>query len=229
MRPVRVPYFGPTTISCHFPIAQKERSDFPKKARSLNFCSNANVANRGASYPRPADASARDATELLRGGLGRGRGLLFHHGGSATAASTAIATIAATVAAAMATAVATVMTAVATIAAVAATIAAAAATATTMTEGHRLVVTTQEGDTNDREKDRETENNNTVHSQILQKYLQVPVSQNYQFAVRDDRIATTDGSVSLCDPSFTISHIPHPSSSLLSNSTGCERCSDREG
>lgn len=48
-----------------------------------------------------------------------------------------------------------------------------------MTEGHRLVVTAQEGDADDREENRETENNNTVHSQILQKYLQVPVSQNY--------------------------------------------------
>jgi len=79
-----------------------------------------------------------------------------------------------------------------------------------MTEGHRLVVTAQQGDADDREENRETENNNTVHSQILQKYLQVPVSQNYQFAVRDDRIATTDGSVSQCDPSFTICHIHRP-------------------
>ena len=84
---------------------------------------------------------------------------------------------------------------------------AAAATTTAMTEGHRLVVTAQEGDADDREENRETENNNTVHSQILQKYLQVPVSQNYQFAVRDDRIATTDGSVSQCDPSFMIHYI----------------------
>ena len=38
-------------------------------------------------------------------------------------------------------------------------------------------------------------------------YLQVPVSQNYQVAVRDDRIATTDGSVSQCDPSFMIHYI----------------------
>ena len=73
----------------------------------------------------------------------------------------------------MATAVAaavaaiTVVATTAAVAAVAATIAAAAAT-TTMTEGHRLVVTAQEGDTDDREENRETKNNNTVHSQILQ-------------------------------------------------------------
>ena len=55
---------------------------------------------------------------------------------------------------------ATVASAVAAVAAIAAT--------TAMTEGHRLVVTAQEGDTDDREENRETKNNNTVHSQILQ-------------------------------------------------------------
>jgi hypothetical protein len=108
--------------------------------------------------------------------------LLFHRSGiTATAASTTIATtIAAAVAATVAAAMAAIamMATTAAVAAAAATIAAAAAT-TAMTEGHRLVVTAQEGDADDREKDRETENNNTVHSQILQKYLQVPVSQNY--------------------------------------------------
>jgi hypothetical protein len=54
-----------------------------------------------------------------------------------------------------------------------ATIAAAAAIAATatMTEGHRFVVSAQEGDSDDREENRETEHNDTIHSQILQKYL----------------------------------------------------------
>ena len=128
---------------------------------------------------------ARDAIHLLRGNLsrGRGRGLLLSRGSSGitTAATTTIATtIAAAVATAMATA--TVMTttaaAVATAVSAVATIAAAAAAAV-MTEGHRLVVTAQQSDADDREKHRETQNNDTIHSQILQKYLQVPVSQNY--------------------------------------------------
>ena len=151
---------------------KKDRTSRRKPDLSI-FCTNANVANRGASNPRPADAPARDATKLLRGSLGRGRGLLFHRGGgvSATTASTTIASaIAAAVATAVAAAVMAAIAVVATtaaVAAVAATIAAAAAT-TTMTEGHRLVVTAQEGDTDDREENRETKNNNTVHSQILQ-------------------------------------------------------------
>jgi hypothetical protein len=108
--------------------------------------------------------------------------LLFHRSGisAATAASATVAaiatTIAATAAAAVATAAVMTMMASATAAIAVAAIAAAATTAT-MTEGHRLVVTAQEGDADDCEKDRKTENNNTVHSQILQKYLQVPVSQ----------------------------------------------------
>jgi hypothetical protein len=111
--------------------------------------------------------------------------LLFHRssGVSATAASTTIASaiaavaVATAVAAAMAAITVVSTAAVAAVAIAAIAIAAIAATATTMTEGHRLVVTAQEGDTNDCEKDRKTKHNNTVHSQILQKYLQVPVSQ----------------------------------------------------
>ena len=130
---------------------------------------------------------------------------------AAAAASTTIAAVTTAAAVAVATAVAAMMASMAaamaaTVASAVAAVAAIAAT-TAMTEGHRLVVTAQEGDTDDREENRETKNNNTVHSQILQKYLQVPVSQNYQVAVRDDRIATTDGSVSQCDPSFMIHYI----------------------
>jgi len=43
-----------------------------------------------------------------------------------------------------------------------------------MTKGHRLVVTAQQGNADDREENRETKNNNSVHPQILQNYLQVP-------------------------------------------------------
>jgi hypothetical protein len=94
--------------------------------------------------------------------------LLLHRGsGTATAsAATAAAAIAA-----MATAVATMMaTLMATTAAAAAiaTIAGAAAAAATMTKGHRLVVTAQQSDADDREENRETKNNNPIHPQILQ-------------------------------------------------------------
>jgi hypothetical protein len=102
---------------------------------------------------------------------------LLFHGGSvatttaaaiATAATTIAATVATAMAAAVATAVATAMAATATIAAAAATV---ATTTTMMAEGHRFVVSAQEGDSDDREENRETEHNDTIHSQILQKYL----------------------------------------------------------
>ncbi len=73
--------------------------------------------------------------------------------------------MAAAVAAAVATRVA------ATVAAAIATAVAAIATTTTMTEGHRFVVSAQKGDSDDREENRETKHNDTIHSQILQKYL----------------------------------------------------------
>jgi acetyl-CoA acetyltransferase len=81
------------------------------------------------------------------------------------------------VATAMATAVAAVATAMAAIAAAIATVAAAV-----MTERHHLAVTADEGDSNDREKHRQTKNNDTVHPQILQ-LLTGTVSENYKFAV----------------------------------------------
>jgi len=63
-----------------------------------------------------------------------------------------------------------------------AAVAAVAAAAATMTEGHRLVVTAQEGDADDREENRETKNNNTVHPQILQ-LLTGTVSETTELAV----------------------------------------------
>ena len=133
----------------------------------------------------------RRATCLLRRSLHRGRhrSLLLHDGGldHATAtATTTIAAIAAAVAATMATAVAAMATmatmtamaaAVATMTAVAAIAAIAAiapiATMAAKDEGRSLVLTADEGDADDREEDRETKNNNTVHPQSS-SYLQVP-------------------------------------------------------
>jgi len=74
----------------------------------------------------------------------------------------------------------------ATIAATMATMMAAAAIAAAATtaedEGRGLRLTAHEGDSNQREKDRDTEHNNTVHPQILQ-LLTGTVSGNYSVAV----------------------------------------------
>jgi len=75
--------------------------------------------------------------------------------------------MAAAVATTMAAAVATAMAAVATAVAAIAAIAAIAATAA-MTEGQSLALTAHEGNTNQREKQRETEYNDAIHPQILQ-------------------------------------------------------------
>ncbi len=90
--------------------------------------------------------------------------------------TTVAATMATTVAAMMTMATITPMaTAMATMAAVAAmtSVTAAAAAATAKDKGRSLVFTAHEGDSNQREKDRETENNNTIHPQSS-NYLQVP-------------------------------------------------------
>jgi len=95
--------------------------------------------------------------------LSRHRSLLLGGSGiTATAASTTTTAIAG--AAAMMTAMATAVATMATVAA----IATVAAAALVMTEGHRLAVTTDQSDANDREEHRETQNNNTIHPQILQ-------------------------------------------------------------
>jgi hypothetical protein len=134
-------------------------------------------------------------------------------GRSSISAATAASTIAITTAAvaAVATAVAAMMAtmmATTTAATAIAAVAAVAAAAATMTEGHRLVVTAQEGDADDREENRETENNNTIHPQILQ-LLTGTVSENYRACRHDNHIATTDGSVSQCD--LTLCGSPHSS------------------
>jgi hypothetical protein len=79
---------------------------------------------------------------------------------AAIAAAAAVAAVAAAVATLVATRMATV--------AAAAAIAAVATAALAMAEGHRLAVTADEGDANDREKHRQTKNHNSIHPQILQ-------------------------------------------------------------
>jgi hypothetical protein len=82
------------------------------------------------------------------------------------AAVAAVATVAAAGAAAVAT-----MPAMAT---VATTVAIAAAVAAAEKSGRGLVLTAHKGDTNQREENRDTQNNNAVHPRILQFFLQVP-------------------------------------------------------
>ena len=166
------------------------------------------------SHPRCTTASARDATALLRGSLGRSRGLLFHRGGIATTAAASTTTAAATTVAAITTAAAVAAT-VATLpmmatTTAATTIAGAAAIAATaaMTQGHRLVVTAQQGDADDREENRETKYNNPIHSQILQ-LLTGTVSENYRACRHDDHIATTERLSVAMRPKLRES--PHPS------------------
>jgi hypothetical protein len=60
--------------------------------------------------------------------------------------------------------------------------AATIAAATTEQEGRSLLLTAHEGDSNQREKHRESKNNNTVHPRILQ-LLTGTVSGNYLVAV----------------------------------------------
>ena len=107
--------------------------------------------------------------------------------------------------------------------------AAIAAAAATMTEGHRLVVTAQQSDADDREENRETKYNNPVHPQILQ-LLTGTVSENYNFlpsrrSHRDNRRL----SVAMRPKAwrFATSHVPR-FGSLLSNSEGYEGYSDRK-
>lgn len=149
--------------------------------------------------------AASEAANLLCRGLhrGRGRGLLFRAHGSLDSAATAatarvttaaaIAAVAAAVATTVAAAVATIAVATrmaAAIAAVAAAVAAmtavaaiaAVASAAAEDEGRSLVLTADQGDSDEREKHRETKNNNTIHPQSS-KLLTGTVSGKYVFAV----------------------------------------------
>ena len=149
---------------------------------------------------------------LLRGNLSRGRGLLLgglHIAATAAtaAAAAAVSTTAATTAiAAVATAVATIAMMASTVACMATTVAAAAsAAAAAENEGRSLVLTAHQGDSDQREKHRETKNNNTVHPRILQ-LLTGTVSGKYQVAVQRGPLATADGSASQSDPALLSHH-----------------------
>jgi hypothetical protein len=91
---------------------------------------------------------------------------------AAVAAIAAVAAVMAAVASAMAARMAA-------IAAIAPTTAAAASEKET---GRSLVLTADEGDANQGEKDRHTKHNNAIHPQSS-SYLQVPVSGNTKVAV----------------------------------------------
>ena len=121
---------------------------------------------------------------------------LLDDNGTTAAAIAAAAAVATAVATAMAAAIAVMTTVAATARAAAIAVAAA-----TMTEGRSLVLTAHEGDSNQCEKDRNTQNDDTIHSQILQ-LLTGTVSENNQFAVRGEYITATDGPVSRRDPAL---------------------------
>ena len=104
---------------------------------------------------------------------------LLDHNGTTAAAIAAAAAVAAAVATAVATAVAATVVVTTVAAARAAAIAVAAAA---MTEGQSLVLTAHEGDSDQCEKDRNTQNDDTIHPQILQ-LLTGTVSGKYQVAV----------------------------------------------
>jgi hypothetical protein len=111
----------------------------------------------------------------------------------------------------MATAMATAMatTVATTVAAVAAVATIAAIAATAMAKRHRLAVTADEGDANNREEHRQTKNNDSIHPQILQ-LLTGTVSENYRFCRHDDAIAIADGSASRCDQPLQSATSFHP-------------------
>jgi hypothetical protein len=83
-------------------------------------------------------------------------------------------------AAAMAAAVAAIVRRAAAMAATAA-IATIARAIATMPEGRGLLLTAHEGDSNQREKDRDTKNNNAIHPQILQL--------TYRYRKRNNQVA----------------------------------------
>jgi hypothetical protein len=131
----------------------------------------------------------------------------------------------------MATAVATMMAMMAsTTAATTAIATVAAIAAAVMAESHRLAVTADEGDANDREKHRETKNNDTVHPQILQityryRKRKLPVLPSTAKQARLPTAQRCARDQCLCGqmrPSV-------PKRSLLSKSTGYEGCNGRKG
>lgn len=131
-----------------------------------------------------------------------------------------IAAVAAIVTVATIPAVATIAMAVTAIAAIAA---AAAITAAGISaaheaaeEGRRLVFTADEGDANQREKHRDTQNNNTVHPRILQltyRYRKRELLLSCRHSMRPT--AAADGSASRCDHRLATATLCFPQNSLL--------------
>ena len=148
---------------------------------------------------------------------------------AATAAAATIASIASTVATAM-SAVATrvaaaTIAAMTTVAAATAAIAAAAA----MTKSNSLAVTTDQSDSNYREKQRQTQNNNTVHPRILQityryRKREIPSCRPIKIPSQQPTAQRRDATWPL-PPNTTFA----PKRSLLSKSTGYERYGGRKG
>jgi hypothetical protein len=156
---------------------------------------------------------------------------------AATAATAAIATTiaSAAIAAAMATMMTSVMaaaTAAAMMASMAAATTAATAAATAATaaavaaaakdEGRSLLLTAHEGDTDEREKHRETKNNNTVHPRILQ-LLTGTGKRELPIAVNTDPSATADGSASRCDLASARPFLHQPEAVPVVNFYGLRR------
>jgi hypothetical protein len=155
---------------------------------------------------------------------GRGRRSAFdgNRNDRATATIAAVATAIATVAAAMAAAVTTVAAATAAVAtavaarartavagvtavaAVARRVAAIAAIAAAAAEQASvgLFLTAHEGDSNQREKDRDTQNNNTVHPRILQLLTGTSKRENYPRCQFMRLTSRPEGERARCDLTF---------------------------
>lgn len=135
------------------------------------------------------------------------------------AAVAAIATVAATAAAAVTMAAAAPMAAMATtaaarartaiaggaaIAAIARRVAAVAAMAAAATEqaGIGLLLTAHEGDSNQREKDRDTQNNNTVHPRILQLLTGTSKRENFPSCLSSASPQQLNSEPTRCDLTF---------------------------
>lgn len=209
---------------------RKKKDRTSREARSFLVSISPAGANRGSCRLASSSALARRAGVQLGSGSGRGsrsrrgRRSAFdrNRNDCATATVAAIATTVATAIATMATAMAAAaLTAAAmttaaaragaaaalaatTVAAIARRMAAVAAIAAAATKEASvgLLLTAHEGDSNQREKDRDTQNNNTVHPRILQLLTGTSKRKNYprcQFMRLTSRLKTERAS---CDLTF---------------------------
>jgi hypothetical protein len=122
-----------------------------------------------------------------------------------------------------AVAAATASTATILISAATTTVAAAAAA-----EGGRGIVSTKHGKANDREENRNSKHNNSVHSQILQKDLLVPYAKTLMPSDFGPRCVTAGRARN--DQSTLRAFAPStPTKSLLRIFVGCEGYSENTG